>query len=76
MDNERGIYIPKRIVRMIEKGGEFSGIADCIEIDVQTAIDTARKTEDEDVMYKFLGRRYVELVRDLVKIGLIEIQDE
>ena len=75
MDKEKGIYIPKRIIRMIEKGGKFSGLADCIEIDVQTAIDTAKKCEDEDVMYKFLGKQYVELVKDLIEIGLIEVQE-
>lgn len=74
MDKEKGIYIPKRIIRMIEKGGKFSGLSDCIEIDVQTAIDTAKEIEDEDALYKFLGKHYVDLVNDLVEIGLIEIQ--
>lgn len=55
-----------------ESLSKFSSYQPIIQIDVDVALETANKVEDEDRKLRFLGRYYLDLVDDLKKAGIIQ----
>ena len=50
---------------------QLTTMIDVINIDVDTALKTGSKIEDENRRLRFYGMQYLELVEDLKKAGII-----
>lgn len=67
-----GIYIPERVLKMINEGGATEAKIDCIEIHIRAILEAATRIKDKDRKIKFYGDHFEELIQDLKDLGLID----